>query len=99
MGCHKNETIDRIKEFAQEGLYLSDPHIVVCKYCNVCLQGQKKDTQTKHTTSAKHLKKKNTAYLITVGLKNSDMYFLFFFLRINAKSSFLTFYLCEISIS
>jgi hypothetical protein len=58
MGRHKKEIIDRIKEFAQEGLYLSDTHIVMCKYCNVCLEGQKNDTLTKYTTSASHLKRK-----------------------------------------
>jgi RecB family endonuclease NucS len=77
MGRHKKEIIDRIKEFAQEGLYSSDTHVMY-KYCNVRLEGQKKDTLTRHTTNASHLKKKNVAYLITVGLKNSDLYFSFF---------------------
>jgi hypothetical protein len=67
-----------MKESAQEGLYLSDTHIVVCKHCNVRLEGQKKDTLTEHTTSASLLKKKNLVYLITVGSKNSNLYFLFF---------------------
>jgi hypothetical protein len=39
---HKKEIIDIIKEFAQEGLHLSDTHIVMCKHCNVHLEGHKK---------------------------------------------------------
>jgi hypothetical protein len=35
MDRHKTEVIDRIKEFAEEGLYLSNTHIIMCKYCNV----------------------------------------------------------------
>jgi hypothetical protein len=88
MGRHKKEIIDRIKEFAQERLYLSDTHIVMYKYCNVRLEGLKKDTLTKHTTSATHLKNKNIVYLITVGPKKSDLYFLFFFAN---KCEFFTF--------
>jgi hypothetical protein len=60
---------------------LSDTHIVMCKYCNIRLEGQKKDILTKHMTSASHLKKINVVYLITVGLKNSDLYFFFFFCK------------------
>jgi hypothetical protein len=66
------------------------------KCFNGLLEGQKNDTLTKHTTSASHLKKKNAVYLITVGSKNNDLYLLFF-LRINAKFLFLTFYFSEIS--
>jgi hypothetical protein len=46
---HKKEIINIIKELAQEGLHLSDTHIVVCKYCNIRLEGQKKDALTKYT--------------------------------------------------
>jgi hypothetical protein len=79
MDHHRKEIINRIKEFSQESLYLSDTHIFMCKYCNVRLEDQKKDALTKHTTSASHLKEKNIVYLIIVGSKNSDLYFLFLF--------------------
>jgi hypothetical protein len=77
MGRHKKEIIDRMKESAQEGLYLSDTHTVMCKYCNIRLEGQKRDALTKHMTSASHLKKKNLVYLIIIGSKNSNLYFFF----------------------
>lgn len=61
MGRPKKELSDRVKEFEKEGLYLSDANIVMCKYCNVRLEGQKKDTLAKHTSSSIHAKKKSSS--------------------------------------
>lgn len=32
IGQHKKEIIDKIKEFVQEGLYLSDTHNIIIMY-------------------------------------------------------------------
>lgn len=58
MGRHKKELSERVKDFQQDGLYLSDTNIVMCKHCNVRLDGDKTDTLKKHTMSSNHLKKK-----------------------------------------
>lgn len=40
-------------------MYLSDTNIVMCKYCNMRLEGEKLDTLKKHKTSVTHLRKKS----------------------------------------
>lgn len=54
MGSYKKEIIDRIK-VCTKGLYLTDTHTVMCKYFNIDLEGQKKDSLTKHTPRHKNV--------------------------------------------
>lgn len=59
MGRPKTVLSDRVNQFATDGLYLSDTNVVMCKYCNTRLEGDKKDTLQKHVKSANHMNKKN----------------------------------------
>ena len=38
----------RAKEFASEGLYVSENNTLMCKFCNVQVNWEKRDTVSKH---------------------------------------------------
>lgn len=45
---------DRVNEFANEGFYLCDNKLLMCKFCNCRLEHERRDTLTKHVSSVKH---------------------------------------------
>jgi hypothetical protein len=54
MGRPKKDLKERILEFSQDGLYIADSNILMCQFCNVCLDSDKKDT-FKNISNLKHI--------------------------------------------
>jgi hypothetical protein len=48
---------ERVLEFSRDGLYIADLNIIMCQFCNVRLDSDKKDALKKHIKSESHLKK------------------------------------------
>ena len=50
----KGTVQDRANEFARDGFYVSDIKTLMCKFCNACVEWQRKDTVQKLIKSAGH---------------------------------------------
>ncbi|XP_070506833.1 uncharacterized protein [Chironomus tepperi] len=61
MGRNKITLQERVKDFQDNGLYLVESNIVMCKFCNIRLEGDKKDTLSKHIKSSSHMQKSSSA--------------------------------------